>query len=289
MANVTIVGFGVMGRAAGRLLLDAGHALRISDPAPASLAAAAEMGVEAVSLGAVADRPGLVLLFLPGPDQIRHVVSGAGGLLATAKAPITIVDHSTANPEVARDMAELAAAQGHHWIDAPVLGRPQVAGKWTLPIGQTEGALEAARPVLECYAANLFEIGEAGSGHVVKLLNQMMFGAINAMTAEMMAVAERLGVAPARLYEIMMASNAATVSNLYRELGKRVSEDRYDEATFSMRLLEKDVRLGLEMARAAGLEPKVGASVAALNEAALEPGLGDEDTAVLWKVVASDR
>ena len=145
-----------------------------------------------------------------------------------------MVDHSTADPETARFAAELLGEAGIGWLDAPVLGRPTAVGKWALPVGATDGALARARPVLESYAGHVFEVGGPGAGHTIKLLNQMMFGAINAMTAEMMATAARLGVAPGRLYEIITASQAGTVSNLFRELGQRIAEDRFDDPTFSV-------------------------------------------------------
>ena len=95
----------------------------------------------------------------------------------------------------------------------------------------------------------------------MKLLNQMMFGAINAMTAEMAAIADRLGLPPRQLCEIITASKAGTVSNLFVELGQRIADNRYDDPTFSIDLLEKDIRLGLEMATAAGAVPRLGAVV----------------------------
>ena len=54
----------------------------------------------------------------------------------------------------------------------------------------------------------MIHIGPSGSGHKVKLLNQLMFGAINAMTAEMMAIASMVGISPASLFETITASQA---------------------------------------------------------------------------------
>jgi 3-hydroxyisobutyrate dehydrogenase-like beta-hydroxyacid dehydrogenase len=128
-------------------------------------------------------------------------------------------------------------------------------------------------------------IGPPGPGHKIKLLNQMMFGAINAMTAEMMAIAEKVGIAPALLYDTITASQAGTVSNLFKELGQRISEGRYDEPTFSVDLLSKDVRLGLEMGTEAGAAPILGAVVDFLNKSARAKGLGAQDSSVMWQAV----
>ena len=74
----------------------------------------------------------------------------------------------------------------------------------------TSSDLDQVRPVLSLFAANILHVGPSGTGHQIKLLNQLMFGAINAMTAEMMAVAARVGVEPKKLYEIITASQAGT-------------------------------------------------------------------------------
>lgn len=284
MTRVGIIGFGIMGQAAGEKLLAAGHGLSVTDPSPNTPEKAKAIGAEfAGSITELADRSEVVLLFLPGPEQIRSVVSGARGLLVQKGQMQVIVDHSTADPETAQDMADLAQVQEVGWIDAPVLGRPSAAGSWALPCGATSSALEIARPVLETYARAVFDMGGPGQGHAVKLLNQMMFGAINAMTAEMMATSEKLGLAPSRLYEIITSSQAGTVSNLFKELGQRIQRDDYDNPTFSVKLLEKDIRLGLQMARKADIKPKLGTIVARMNEDAIEQGYGDQDTSVLWK------
>jgi 3-hydroxyisobutyrate dehydrogenase/2-hydroxy-3-oxopropionate reductase len=180
-------------------------------------------------------------------------------------------------------MAALAAARSVAYLDAPVLGRPGMVGKWSLVVGGDAADLARCAPVLQALAANVFHIGPSGSGNKVKLLNQLMFGAINAMTAEMMAIAERVGIAPRLLYETITASQAGTVSNLFRELGARVAADDYANPTFSVDLLIKDVQLAAEMARSHGAPPLVARSVEFVNEAARAQGFGKLDTAVMWK------
>jgi 3-hydroxyisobutyrate dehydrogenase/2-hydroxy-3-oxopropionate reductase len=139
--------------------------------------------------------------------------------------------------------------------------------------------------VLELVAKTIIPVGGSGSGHTIKLLNQMMFGAINAMTAEMMAVSGQLGVAPKLLYETIAASGAGTVSNLFKELGPRVVEDNYEHPAFSVNLLCKDVRLAVDMASAAGAPPFLSRAVQQINEVALAQGWGLSDTACMWRAV----
>jgi len=169
------------------------------------------------------------------------------------------------------------------YLDAPILGRPATVGKWALPVGGKEGDLEKCTNLFKLFAAHVIHIGPPGSGNKVKLLNQLMFGAINAMTAEMMAISKAMGISPKLLYDTITASQAGTVSNLFKELGQRVSDERYTEPTFTVDLLIKDVRLGVEMAKAHNAPPVVARSVESLNEIAKAQGYGSDDTSIMWK------
>jgi 3-hydroxyisobutyrate dehydrogenase len=285
MTNLGIVGAGVMGCRAAETLAAAGHPLFVYDKVPAATHGLTDTaGVTAVSgPAAVALNADIILLYLPGPVEVAECVAGKSGLLETARAGAVIVDQSTVDPATSQKMAGLAAARSVGYLDAPVLGRPASVGKWALPVGGRAADLEKCMPVLRRLAANIFHIGPSGAGNQVKLLNQLMFGAINAMTAEMMAIAERMGIAPKLLYETITASQAGTVSNLFRELGARIAADDYRNPTFSVDLLIKDVRLAVEMAKAHAAPPLVARSVEFLNEAARAQGLGKMDTAVMWK------
>lgn len=288
MDPVGIVGVGVMGQTAGRKLVESGRRALACDAAPSAQEKARQVGMEIVTGPAeVASRCPVVLMFLPGPPQVVECVGGPEGLLAGAAPGTIIVDLSTVDPGTTCRMAALARARGVGYLDAPILGRPVSVGKWALPVGGRAEDLEACRPILAVVAAKIMHIGESGSGNKIKLLNQMMFSAINAMTAEMMAVAEKVGVAPKLLYDTVTASQAGTVSNLFLELGKNISEEKYDQPTFTVALLCKDLRLAIEMAKAHGAPPLLAGTIQFINEAADAQGLGAKDTAAMWKAYQS--
>jgi 3-hydroxyisobutyrate dehydrogenase/2-hydroxy-3-oxopropionate reductase len=275
-----------MGRAATAKILEAGWTVVAHDLAAEALERIAALGAETVHSSAeAAGRADTVLMFLPGPEEVNACVTGEHGLLAGARSGTVVVDMSTVDPETSVNMAEAAAAEGVGYLDAPVLGRPDRVGAWALPVGGDGRTLERVRPVLELLAAGIYPVGPSGAGNRVKLLNQLMFGAINAMTAEMMAVAQRMGVPPKLLYETITGSRAGTVSNLFKELGRRVSENDYGNATFTVDLLAKDVRLAVEMARRNGAPPLLARTVEFVNEAAQAQGYGGSDTSVMWKAV----
>lgn len=286
MPTVAIIGAGLMGRAAAACLLPRGFRLRAFDPSPAACQEAARLGVElAATPAAAAAGASTALMFLPGPAEVAASITGAEGLAEGLAAGCVAVDLSTVDPATSVRMAAYLEARGMAYLDAPVLGRPGSAGKWTLAVGGTAKALALARPALEPLAAAIIHVGGNGAGNKIKLLNQLMFGAINAATAEVMAIAARMQVPPRQVFETIAASRAATVSPLFTELGRRIAAEDYAQPTFTLRLLEKDVRLAVQMAVDHQAPPLLGRTVQVLNEMALSQGVGDLDTAAMWRCI----
>ncbi len=283
MENIGIIGTGVMGLTVAEKIIAAGHRLTVYDVSSEAAGRAGNFGAQVVqSPKAVAKKSDVIFLFLPGPVEVVDCLTAAEGLLNAMEPGTAIVDMSTSDPEVSARMAGLAEKKGLDFLDAPVLGRPITVGQWALPVGGKEEAIERCKPLFKIIAAHIFHAGPAGAGHKIKLLNQLMFGAINAMTAEMMAIAEKVGIEPRRLFEIITASKAGTVSNLFKELGARIAEGNYDEPTFTVALLVKDIKLAVQMAKDNHAPPLLARTVEFINEVSQVQGLGNKDTSIMW-------
>jgi len=276
--RLAVVGLGRMGQPAAAALAAAGHDVLGVDPAPAARERAGATGLAAAAALPSGAAVELAVLSLPKPE---HVAAVCGELAGAGDSLRVVVDLSTIDPGTARRSAAILAASGIAFLDAPVLGRPDVCGSWTLPVGGSADAFALADQVLAAIAERRVLVGDVGAGSVVKLLNNLMFGAINAVTAEILAVAERLGVPPARFVDVLAPSRAASVSGLFRDLGPRIAEGRYDEPAFTLALLQKDNDLAAEMLTGAGLQPVIAQTVAMLNQLAVAGGWGDLDTAAM--------
>jgi 3-hydroxyisobutyrate dehydrogenase-like beta-hydroxyacid dehydrogenase len=282
--DVGVIGLGTMGGRMAEALVAAGYRVFVHDVSPEALERAVANGAEqAGSPAQVAEKSAIVLLSLPGPAQVLEVVAGEEGLLSRPTYGLIIADTSTVDPATTRQLAEKAAGAGAGYLDAPVLGRPDACGSWTMPVGGEAETLERARPVLERLATDVVHAGTSGAANAIKLLNNLMFGAINAITAEVFAAAPKVGVSPEAFYEIVSNSPAATVSPLFRHLGSRILEKDFSP-NFSLALLHKDNRLAMAMLDEAEAPAIVGSAVTALNTLALAAGHGPEDTAATMKV-----
>ena len=177
-------------------------------------------------------------------------------------------------------MAETGAA----YLDCPILGRPSATGKWMLPTGGDERALEYVKPVLLTFAADAIPVGGPGAGNALKLLNQMMFSCINAISSEVMAICDHVGIDRKVFYDTVASSSAATVSGLFREVGKCIVSEGYNAPAFTVDLLIKDTKLALQMAKDAGAPSLIAGTVQLYNELASADGLGGQDTSALYKL-----
>lgn len=285
---VALIGLGVMGHAIAERLVGAGHDVRVYDVTADAKARAESAGcVFRESPAAAAHDAHTALLSLPGPQHVRDVVhDGADNLLGCMQPGTVIVDTSTVSPQSSRVNAADAARAGVGYIDSPVLGRPAAAGAWTLPVGGDEAHLASVEPILRTLAANIVHVGDVGAGNTVKLLNNLMFGAINSITCEVFALGEVLGIDTELFYRTVADSGAATVSNLFRDLGEKIITDDFT-AVFSVDNLRKDVSLGVTMAREAGVELMISEQNLKQIELARDSGLGTEDTAAIVRFCRS--
>jgi 3-hydroxyisobutyrate dehydrogenase-like beta-hydroxyacid dehydrogenase len=190
---------------------------------------------------------------------------------------------STVDPNTTRRMGDRAEEVGVDYLDAPILGRPSALGRWVLPVGGDAKVLDRCRPVLGLLAREVIHVGPLGAGHTLKLLNALMFSAINVMTAEMMAVSVKAGLSPKVLFDAISASQAATVSGLFKEVGAKII-DRDFAPVFPIDMLCKDNGLAVDMARGFGAPPIIASAVQVLNELGRAQGLGSEDTSALVKL-----
>ena len=225
----------------------------------------------------------VVIACLPSPVETSSVVEDPAFLEAFRSGDAVVVDASTSDPASLRALAARIGCAGARIVDGPILGRPDRVGAWTIPLGGDASAVARVRPVLERLAARVEHIGPLGSGHAIKLLNNLMFGAINVITAEAIAACSYVGVDPQRFVDLVTGSQAATVSPLFRDLAPRMLGSG-DETVFSTALLAKDAALARGMCEAAGVPVRLAPHVAAAAAEAVAAGFGNEDSAAVVRL-----
>jgi 3-hydroxyisobutyrate dehydrogenase-like beta-hydroxyacid dehydrogenase len=184
-------------------------------------------------------------------DDVRAVVFGEGGALAAMRKGATLVDHTTASAQVAREIHAAAAAKGIGFLDAPVSGGQAGAetGKLTIMVGGDEAAFEGAAAVLGHYARAVTLMGGPGSGQLTKMFNQICIAGLVQALAEGIAFAEKAGLDVEQALDVI--SKGAAQSWQMENRGRTMLADKFDFG-FAVDWMRKDLGLCLAEARARG-------------------------------------
>lgn len=204
------VGLGAIGTNMVLRALDAGHHVTAYARGQGLTAVHAKGGGSTSDYAALADGAEIVALCLFDDDQLRRVVFD-GGLLAAMRRGAILAIHTTGAPALAREIGD-QAPDGVAVLDATFSGGPHnvLAGELTMMVGGEAETIERARPLFAAYAKQIFHVGPLGSGQEVKLLNNLLFAANLKNAAEMLLVAETLGLAPSAVANMIQYCSGAS-------------------------------------------------------------------------------
>ena len=166
--------------------------------------------IHCASLAEVAKQAEIVITSLPGPPEVADVVYGADGLLASLRPDAILIETSTISPEQSRVIASDLATRNGLYLDAPISGGVRGARDGTLVamVGGQQAVLERARPILACFARDIFHVGPAGAGNMMKLVIQSIFLSQMASFLEAVSMGERSGIPLDTLLNVVAASSA---------------------------------------------------------------------------------
>src|SRR5882762_3313865 len=257
-AAVGFVGPGKMGNPMARNLARAGYGIVAHDLDPNALRRARDAtGAEAPgSLKAMASRCEAVITMLPDGNAVRAVVFGSGGsadcLLAGLSRGSILVDMSSSSPLGTRELGARLAERGVAMLDAPVSGGVRKAADATLSIMVGGDAQSIARslPILEAMGRQIFLTGPLGPGHAMKALNNYVSAAGLVAAAEGVLAAQRFGLDPGNVVDILNASTGMNNSTL-NKFHQFILSRTFDSG-FSLDLMVKDLNTALEVARSTG-------------------------------------
>ncbi|MFL5627394.1 MAG: NAD(P)-dependent oxidoreductase [Ktedonobacteraceae bacterium] len=288
--QIGFIGIGVMGRPMTLNLLKAGYNVTIfaRHPEKPEVQEVLQAGARlAPSARAVAIASDVVITMLPNSGQVEEVVAGPQGILEGARKGLIIIDMSTIAPTVSRKLAELAASQGIHFLDAPVSGGSQGAinGALTIMVGGEREIFEQVQPVLEAMGKkeNIFYVGPHGAGEVVKIVNNILSGAIAASIAEAFVLGVKAGADVDTMARIIEVSTGASWQ-LSNQFPLRAFNGSFQPG-FMTDLLHKDLGLALDLAAENHVPVAMTALSRQMYEMARAKGFGREDYTSLMKVL----
>ena len=275
--KVGFVGLGNIGEPMCRRLLENGYGVSIYDANPEAVSKLGDTAAEpAENLKVLASSAEVVLLSLPGSDVVEEAVLGERGLVEGLSSGKVLIDTSSSRPSSTRDLAEKLAESGVEMLDAPVSGGVLRAeeGKLAVMVGGREEVFERHREVLEAFGEKIFHVGDHGAGHLVKSLNNLLSATTLASVTEAPILAQKAGVAPETLLEVINAGNGRSYSTEVK-FPNFILDRSFDDG-FALGLMVKDLKIALETAAEMGHPMFSGSSISQLWQAAAARGYGLE-------------
>ncbi len=196
---------------------------------------------------------------------------------------------STISVALSRKLAEEHARRGHHYIAAPVFGRPEAAeaGKLFIVAAGDKAAVERHRPLLEALGQRVFFMGDKPEmANVVKLSGNFLIASVIESLGEAMALTRKYGIDPHHYVEFL--TNSLFAAPIYKTYGNLIADEKYQPAGFKMRLGLKDVKLALAAAEAADAPLPLASMIRDHLLTALARGMEDMDWSATAKLAAEN-
>ena len=288
--NAPLIGFaglGVMGEPICRnILKKSGATVQVFDLNAEPVERLVALGaVQVDNIATLAANVDILFLSLPGGKQVEAVILGEGGVAASGRHGLTVVDMSTTPVGLTRQVQKHLAEKGIDFADAPVARTRQAAEDGTLSImvGANNDVFDKIRPLLAHAASDVTHCGEVGCGQVVKILNNMVLFETVVALSEALALGKAAGMDPDLLFETMSKGSADSFA-LRNHGMKAMLKDAFPKGAFPTNYALKDVSYALDLADLTGIKAHGAELARARMEKAKAAGFSEEYFPVLARL-----
>ncbi len=243
------IGTGVMGRWMCQHLINKGYRATVYNRSREKAQPLLDAGATfAASPKAVAEQSDVVFAIVGFPKDVREVFLGSQGALAGSKPGTILVDMTTSEPSLAREIDEAAKAKGVSSVDAPVSGGDVGAKEARLSImaGGDPDAVEAVQPLFECMGKTIVHQGPAGAGQHTKMVNQILIATNMIGVCEALLYGYKAGLDLNTVLQSVGGGAAASWS--LNNLGPRIINRNFEPGFFVEHFL-KDMGIALDEAK----------------------------------------
>jgi 3-hydroxyisobutyrate dehydrogenase len=243
------IGTGVMGTSIAGHLLAGGYPLTVYSRTRQRAEPLLERGAAwADTPASVAAASDVVFTMVGYPADLREVVLGDAGILPAARAGTVIVDMTTSEPSLAREIYAASRDKDVDSVDAPVSGGDIGARNAALSImvGGDAGTVERLRPLFELMGKTIVHQGPAGAGQHTKMVNQTLIATGMIGVCEALLYAHKAGLDPETV--LQSVSGGAAGSWSLANLAPRMLNGDYAPG-FLVEHFIKDMEITLAEAR----------------------------------------
>ena len=271
--KIAFIGLGLMGKGMALNLLKSGAELLVCDLSDQHFPEFTKRGAKASTNPGDAADAEIIFLCLPNSAIVKSVICG-DPLFPLLKKGQIIVDFSTINYMVTKEIGKILAEKGVHFLDAPISGMPLRANDGTLTImcGGDQKIFDQVKPFLDCVGKIIVYMGQTGNGQLTKLTNQLLYNINVAAIAEVLPMAVKMGLDPEKISEVINTGTGRSFASEY--FVPRILERKFDDA-YPMKSAYKDMICAAEISANYTIPMPVLAAATSTYQKALLEGHGD--------------
>jgi putative dehydrogenase len=281
--TVGIVGLGIMGGAIARNLVERGW--RVigfdTDPAKNGELSRAKVAIAADVAALTRDVP-IIMTSLPTPAAVHKV---AQEIASSGQPPKIVIELSTLSLADKLRFETILEVAGHIALDCPLSGTGAQAKLRDLVVyasGDSE-AIEKCSGLFADFAKQSADLGRYGNGSRMKFVANHLVAINNVAAAEAMLLAERAGLDPKKVVE--MVGPGAGGSRMFQMRAPMMVDRVYEPATMKVSTWKKDMAIIAEFADDVGCDTPLFTLTQPVYTDAMTMGLGDQDTASVFEVL----
>ncbi len=247
------IGTGVMGAAMAGHIQDAGYELTVYNRTRAKAERLLARGATwSRTPREMADRCDVIFTMVGFPADVRQVVLGEDGVVHAVRAGSVLVDMTTSQPALARELDDALKARGAAAVDAPVSGGDVGARQAALSImvGGDREVVDGLMPLFKCMGKLIVHHGPAGAGQHAKMCNQILIASSMISVCECLLYGYKAGLDLRKVIESV--GSGAAGSWAINNLGPRILRRDFDPGFFVEHFL-KDMGIALEEAERMGI------------------------------------
>ena len=224
--NVTFIGLGVMGyNMAGHLKKNNFNTTVYNRTSSVSEKWVNEFGGESnTTPGEASSNADIVCICVGRDEDLISVMEGNDGVIKNIKDNTIIIDHTTASADIARKYYQLGKESNFSFLDAPVSGGQAGAenGILSVMVGGDQDQFDNAKSVMSAYGKTIELIGNAGSGQLAKMINQICIAGLVQGLSEAMAFGKKANLDMEKVLQVISkgAAQSWQMENRYKTMLK---------------------------------------------------------------------
>lgn len=274
--RIGFIGLGIMGKPMAVNLRKAGYELWVNNRTQSKAKELETYGAKAVSTEELARNCDLILTMLPNGPEVKEVVLGDNGIARFMRPGTVLIDMSSTNPMISKEIAEELSKKDIEMLDAPVSGGEPKAidGTLSFMVGGKEQVFQQYKSVLLAMGASAVLCGDIGAGNTTKLANQIIVALNITACSEAFTLAKMAGMDPEKVFQAIRGGLAG--STVMEAKVPMMIENNFTPG-FKIDLHRKDLNNVIECAQAIGAPIPITVQVQEILHNLHRRGFGQDD------------